>query len=76
MSDSSDSDCDAIKKVSSGTFPRVWEEVPDNEDFLFKLKLNGAGGKWSKLCYTLKKGVPLPYFPVIEGLVLNPLCLT
>ena len=71
MSDSNDSDCDAIVKVSSITLPHAWDEVPDNEDLIFKLKLNGAGGNWSKLAYTLKQGVSLPYFPVIQGLVLN-----
>ena len=49
MTDESDSDCDTIQKVSSVTLPPMWEEVPDNVDFIFKVKLNGVGGKWTKL---------------------------
>ena len=71
MSDTNDCDCDTIKKVSSVTLPHVWEKVSDNEDLIFKIKMNGVGRNWSKLGHTLKKGVSLPYFPVIEGLVIN-----
>ena len=57
MSDSDDSDCAPIVKVSSVILPTTWEVVPDNVDFIFKVKMNGVLGKWSKLGYTLKKGV-------------------
>ena len=63
MSDS-DSDCfGPIKRVSSVTSP-VWDTVPANEDFTFKVKVDE---KWVILGYTLKEGVTLPYHPEIEG---------
>jgi len=65
MSDSDDSDCGPPKKVGSGTQFTGWDIVPENTDFIFKIKLDGT--KWTKLAYTLKKGVTLPYNPVIEG---------
>ena len=73
MSDSDDSDCAPIVKVSSVILPTTWEVVPDNVDFIFKVKMNGVLGKWSKLGYTLKKGVSLPYSPLIEGSHLSSL---
>ena len=56
--DTNDSDCDTIKKVSSVTLPHVWEEVPDNEDFIFQIKMNGAGGNWSKLGHVEERSLP------------------
>jgi hypothetical protein len=65
MSDSDSDCCGPIKKVSSVTAaPVVWDTVPGNEDFTFKVKVEG---KWTMLGYTLKKGVTLPYHPLIEG---------
>ena len=68
MTDSDDSDCAPLVKVRSVSLPTSWEEVPKDIDFVFKVKLCGQSGKWSKLGYTLRKGVSLPYSPIISGL--------
>ena len=66
--DSSDDECGVpLRRVNSGTYPKEWDEVPDNVEFTFKLRLDAMGGKWCKFVYTLKKGTALPYSPVIEG---------
>ena len=67
MSDSDD-DCVPLKRVNSVTLPLEWEKVPNNADFIFKVKLVEMGGKWWKLAYKLKKGVLLPYSLKLKGL--------
>ena len=65
ITDMSESDCcGPIKKVCSATSPPVWDTVPTNEAFTFKVKVDG---KWTMMGYTLKEGVTLPYHPEIEG---------
>ena len=67
MSDS-ESDCELVRVCSSASMPTEWDFAPDSIDFHFKVKLNGQDGKRSRLLYTLKKGVELPYSPTISGI--------
>ena len=69
MSDSdSDSSCEIRRVCSTDTLPLEWDCVPDSAEYQFKVKLNGPSGKRSRLIYTLKKGVDLPYSPTISGI--------
>ena len=64
MSDQdSDSSCELIRTVSN---PAEWEFSPNNVDFQLKIKKDN--GKSFKILYTLKKGVGLPYTPVLADL--------
>ena len=64
-SDSSEEGCLTLKRVNSVT---EWDEVPDDLDFVFKVRLEKHGGKKCKFTYTLKRSTPLPYSPVLEGI--------
>lgn len=64
---SDESDYEApLQRVSSVNEKSVWDTVPGEIDF--KLTIKKAGKKSVRFLYTLKKGVPLPYTPVIPDI--------
>ena len=72
MSDS-DSDCGELVRMSSTkSLPSEWETVPESKDFQFKGRLHGPTEKKSKIVYTLKKGLELPYSTKFFGTYFSP----
>ena len=64
---SDESDYEApLQRVSSVNEKSVWDTVPGEIDF--KLTIKKAGKKSVRFLYTLKKGVALPYTPIIPDI--------
>ena len=64
-SDESDND-PPLQRVSSVNEKSLWDTVPGEIDF--KLKIKTAGKKSVRFLYTLKKGLTLPYTPIIPDI--------
>ena len=64
---SDESDYEApLQRVSSVNEKSLWDTVPGEIDF--KLTIKKAGKKSVRFLYTLKKGVALPYTPIIPDI--------
>ena len=71
MSSDSESDSEVIRVSSQKTAPTEHDVAPDTIEYKMKVKLKGPAGKRSRLSFLLKKGVELPYTPIMENVPLE-----
>ena len=71
MTSDSESDSEVIRVSSQKTAPPEHDVAPDTIEYKMKVKLKGPAGKRSRLSFLLKKGVELPYTPMMENVPLQ-----